>query len=83
MLASQLTNLESTLKDKGIDVARMEVLYNPLNQDGQGQSNKGHREDRGNSSRSFVIEDSEDDASLQYLQLIGEDEELEEGVYNA
>lgn len=84
MLAAQLSTLETNLKEKGIDVARMEVLYNPLNQDGQRQNDGGQGRSGGNSSnRRFAIDEIDDDSHLQYLQLMGEEEELEEGVYNA
>lgn len=83
LLAGQLSNLENSLREKGIDVARMEVLYNPLNQDGQRQGGNGQEHGRGGFSRGFAIEEIDEDMHLQYLQLIGEDEELETGVYNA
>lgn len=83
MLASQLSNLESSLKEKGIDVARMEVLYNPLNQDGQKEGETGRNQGGNGSPRRIFVDEVEDDTSLQYLQLMGEDEQLDDGVYKA
>lgn len=84
MLASQLSNLESSLKEKGIDVARMEVLYNPLNGDGQGQSKGDNNQGSKGGSRSYVIDNMKDVDSLEYLQILGEEEEdLTGDVYKA
>lgn len=84
LLAGQLNNMEAALREKGIDVARMEVLYNPLNQEGQRQnSNGGQEQGRRGYSRGFAVDEIDDDVNLQYLQLMGEEEQIETGVYNA